>query len=91
MATSSALIAAARDNDLLERAIALAAEAGIEDPQAFVEQRRHELASAPVGDGDSTVASVFEYALTQPRYRVGQDPAAVTDDHLRAALNSLRE
>lgn len=89
MATSAALIAAAQDSDLLARAIALAAEAGIEQPQAFVEQRRHELAAASVGTGSDTVASVYEYASAQPRYRTGEDPAAVTDDHLRTALTNL--
>ena len=90
MATSSSLIAAAQDRDLLARAIALAAEAGIENPQAFIESRRHQLAAAPVAEG-STVASVYEYAATQPRYRTGEDPAAVTDDHLRAAIANLAE
>lgn len=90
MATSAALIAAAQDSDLLARAIALAAEAGIENPQAFIESRRHQLAAAPVAEGN-TVASVYEYAATQPRYRTGEDPAAVTDDHLRAAIANLAE
>ena len=91
MATSSALIAAAQDSDLLARAIALAAETGIDNPQAFIESRRHQLAAAPVGSGDSTVASVYEYAASLPRYRTGEDPAAVTDDHLRAAIANLAE
>ena len=91
MATSAALIAAAQDRDLLARAIALAAEAGIDNPQAFIESRRHQLAAAPVGGGADTVASVYEYAAAQPRYRTGEDPAAVTDDHLRAAIANLAE
>ena len=91
MATSASLIAAAQDSDLLARAIALAAEAGIEQPQAFIESRRHQLAAAPVNGGSDTVASVYEYAAAQPRYRTGEDPAAVTDDHLRAAIANLAE
>ena len=91
MATSAALIAAAQDRDLLARAIALAAEAGIESPQAFIESRRHQLAAASVNGGSDTVASVYEYAAAQPRYRTGEDPAAVTDDHLRAAIQNLAE
>lgn len=90
MATSAALIAAAQDGDLLARAVALAAEAGIENPQAFIESRRHQLAAAPVSESGDTVASVYEYASMQPRYRAGEDPAAVTDDHLRAAIDALR-
>ena len=89
MATSAALIAAAQDSDLLARAIALAAEAGIENPQAFIESRRHQLAAAPVSESGDTVASVYEYAAAQPRYRAGEDPAAVTDDHLRTAIQNL--
>ena len=91
MATSASLIAAAQDSDLLARAIALAAETGIENPQAFVESRRHQLAAAPVSESGDTVASVYEYAAAQPRYRTGEDPAAVTDDHLRAAIANLAE
>lgn len=30
-------------------------------------------------------------AAAQPRYRTGEDPAAVTDDHLRAAIANLSE
>ena len=89
MATSASLIAAAQDSDLLARAIALAAETGIDNPQAFIESRRHQLAAAPVSESGDTVASVYEYAAAQPRYRTGEDPAAVTDDHLRAAIQSL--
>ena len=40
---------------------------------------------------ESTVASVCERAAAQPRYRTGEDPAAVTDDHLRAAIANLAE
>ena len=89
MATSASLIAASGDSDLLARAIALAAEAGIENPQAFIESRRHQLAAAPVSESGDTVASVYEYAASLPRYRTGQDPAAVTDDHLRTAISNL--
>ena len=89
MATSSALISAAQDRDILARAIALAAELGIESPQAFIESRRHQLAAAPVSESGDTVASVYEYAALQPRYRTGEDPAAVTDDHLRTAIQNL--
>ena len=89
MATSASLIAAAQDSDLLARAIALAAETGIENPQAFIESRRHQLAAASVSESGDTVASVYEYAAAQPRYRTGEDPAAVTDDHLRTAIQNL--
>lgn len=35
------------------------------------------------------VASVYEYADAQPRYRTGQDPASVTDTQIVAALRTI--
>lgn len=97
MATSSAaIIKAAKDNDLRERFIALAAEQGIDNPHGFIDSKLQQLASAKVGAGEDTIASVYEYAdaiynqelskLTTP----GKNPAAVTDEHIRYALNVLR-
>ena len=94
MATSAALIAAAQDRDLLARAIALAAESGIENPQAFIESRRHQLAAAPVDDsGTNSVASVYEFAQASytPTPRPGEDETKVTDTHLKAAIRYLAE
>ena len=85
--SSAAIIAASNDSDLLARAVALGATVGL--TQADVESQRTKLASAPVDSEGNTVASVYEYAAAQPRYRTGEDPAAVTDDHLRAAIQSL--
>lgn len=105
MASSKAIIAAARDNDLRERAIALCAEGRFDkNPQYFVESNLFQLAAAPVNDGSDTVASVYEYA--QAIYeqkkaelnkqlaeleatRPGLNPAAVTDEHLKYALANI--
>lgn len=85
--TSAAIIAASHDNDLLERFVALGATLGI--PARDVEQARTKLAIAPVDDGDDdSVATVYEYALEKPRHKVGEDPAAVTDDHILHALKA---
>ena len=75
--SSAAIIAASNDSDLLARAVALGATVGL--TQADVEAQRTKLASALVDSEGNTVASVYEYADAQPRYRTGEDPAAVTD------------
>lgn len=89
---SAAIIAASKDPDLYDRAVALAASLpeGQRMTAAQVERARTRLAVAPVDDtGSNTVASVYEYATAQPRYRAGQDPAGVTDAHLLHALRQI--
>ena len=86
--SSAAIIAASNDSDLLARMVALGATVGL--TQADVEAHRTKLASAPVDGEGNTVASVYEYAAAQPRYRTGEDPAAVTDAHLLRALGTIQ-
>ena len=86
--TSGAIIAAATDTDLLDRAVALGATLGL--TRADVEMGRTRLASAPVDESGATIASVYEYADAQPRYRTGEDPAAVTDAHILHALGTIQ-
>ena len=86
--SSAAIIAASNDSDLLARAVALGATIGL--TQADVETQRTKLASAPVDSEGNTVASVYEYAAAQPRYRTGEDPAAVTDAHILHALSTIQ-
>ena len=86
--TSASIIAASNDADLLARAVALGATVGL--TQADVEAQRTKLASAPVDSEGNTVASVYEYADAQPRYRAGEDPAAVTDAHILHALGTIQ-
>ena len=87
-ATSADLIRAARDIDLLSRARALAAQQGID--AATVEQKWSHLVSVPVADGtDDTIASVLAYATATYAGRPGQNPAAVTDAQIAAALATL--
>ena len=86
--TSAAIIAASNDADLLARAVALGATVGL--TQADVEAQRTKLASAPVDSEGNTIASVYEYADAQPRYRAGEDPAAVTDAHILHALGTIQ-
>lgn len=86
--SSASIIAASNDSDLLARAVALGATVGL--TQADVEAQRTKLASAPVDSDGNTVASVYEYAAAQPRYRTGEDPAAVTDAHILHALGTIQ-
>ena len=103
MATSTDIINAARDNDIRERAIAIASAEGVTDPQSFVNSRMYDLATAKVGEGDQNVADVLAYSRVskqekreglETELRALQDPGAdlagVTDAHLRFALNSLQ-
>ena len=85
---SAAIIAASRDSDLLARLVALGSTLGL--TQADVEAARTRLASAPVDESGATIASVYEYAAAQPRYRTGEDPAAVTDAHILHALGTIQ-
>ena len=87
--SSAAIIAASHDPDLLQRAVALGSLLGLS--QADVEANRTKLASAVVDADGNTVASVYEYADAQPRYRSGEDPAGVTDAHLLHALETIKQ
>ena len=58
--SSASIIAAARDNDLFERVVALGSTLGL--TRADVEAHRTRIAASPVDDSGNTVASVFEYA-----------------------------
>lgn len=105
MATSTAIINAARDADIRERAIAIASNEGITDSQGFINNRMYELANAPVQeDSEQTIADVLDYSREskkQAREKLeaelralqepGADLAAVTDDHLRYALKALQQ
>lgn len=94
--SSSAIIAASRDEDLLERLKALGALRGYTPYE--VEAIWSKVLVAPVDEeGVSTIASVYEYAsvdysnkLAAMPPKPGLNPAAVTDDHLLFALDSLK-
>ena len=89
--SSAAIIAASRDSDLLARMVALGSTIGL--TQADVEAQRTKLASAPVDSEGNTVASVYEYASATytPTPRPGENPAAVTDEHILHALGTIKE
>lgn len=94
--SSSALIAAAADNDLIRRFVALGATLGM--TRSDVEMARERLAAAPVDDQGNTVASVHEYAsavyndaVEALPPRPGVNPASVTDAHMIHALKSIKD
>ena len=92
MATLAEHIAARNDADLLARFVAAAEVTGIDNPQGWAEQHRGELVSAKVDD-DHTVSDVHAYAVAtyQPTPRPGANPAAVTDEQIKAAVQKVRE
>lgn len=104
MASSNAIILATRDTDLRERAIAIAASMGIDNPEYFVNSHLVELALAKgQADSEQSIADVLEYSRTVKAEKraaleaqlrgiptAGGDLSAVTDEHLKYALGSLQ-
>lgn len=94
MAKSTAIIAAAKDYNLRERAIAIASELGMQNPQNWVDLHLFAIAAGPVNDSGDTVASVFEYAQAEYEKKKaaliepGRDLGIVTDDFLRYSIEA---
>jgi len=95
MASTAEHLVARSDPDLLQRLIATAEQAGIPSAQSWCEHNLGQLINADVGAG-STIATVHAYAAAVRQTAVdalpplpGRDPAAVTDTHLRAAVDAL--
>lgn len=94
--SSAALIAAAQDQDLLERMVALGATMSM--GRGEITEAMSRLAATPVDDtGDNTIASVHEYAAVQRAQALaavppppGQNYQAVTDAHILYALNKFK-
>lgn len=94
--TSQAIISAAKDADLRERIIAIAAKMRVKNPGYFVDTNLFELASAAVdSSGDNSIATVYDYARIQYAQALaaltppGKNLAAVTDEHIEHALGAL--
>lgn len=82
---------AAEDEDLLDRLISAAAAEGIDSPEGWAKTNARRIVAEPITPDGDTAASVFAYAVSvyQPAPRPGQNPAAVTDAYLRAAVQSV--
>lgn len=89
-ASSADHIAATRDADLLARFIAVAEMEGVDNAQQWAESNRGRLVASPVDSEGSTVSSVYAYAVSTYAGRPGENPALVTDDQIRAAVNAVR-
>lgn len=93
MANLDDISSASRDSDLRERFYSAAAEIGIPDPEAWVLSNSRQLAAAPIADGDlvNSIASVYSFALSNRTLPAGADPAAVTDDYIRHAVQHIKD
>jgi len=95
MATTTQHIAARNDPDLLDRFIAAAEQAGVEDASRIVQTNMGKLVTQPVGDGQ-VIADVHafaanareEYIAATPE-RAGANLAAVTDAQLASAIAAI--
>lgn len=91
MATLAQHTAARKDDDLLARFIAAAEQLGISNEASlWVEQNRGRLVAVDIAN--TTVADVHAYAVAtySPTPRPGENPAAVTDDQIRAAIEAVK-
>ena len=93
---SRAIIAAAADEDLAARALAVAVVLGIPNAEYQTEKVRRALVVAPLDESGSTIATVHEYAVQVREDHIaatppppGANPAAITDEHLAAAWRAL--
>lgn len=99
MSTTAEHIAARNDGDLRDRLIAAAEQRGILSPASAVDAQLGRLVSIPitVAGQATSVTDVHAYAnavrkeyLADSRaLPAGLNPGAVTDDHLRAAIDAV--
>lgn len=96
MASTTQHINARNDPDLLDRFVAAAEQAGLDNASAWIQSNMGRLVTVDVADGQ-TVADVHAYAAenrdnyiaaTPPR--PGANLGAVTDTHLGAAIAAIR-
>lgn len=95
MATTAQHIAARGDSDLLQRLIATAEMEGIPSAANWVQSNMGRLISTPV-EGEQNIADVYAYAYETRQQQVsalpplpGVNPGAVTDEHMKTAIQSL--
>lgn len=95
MASTADHIAARGDADLLARMIAAAEQEGVPNAQAWVQQNMGQLINVVVEQGQ-TISDVYAYAYNVRNEQIdalpeapGKNPGAVTDTHLRTAVEAL--
>lgn len=96
MATSTDLILAAKDTDLLDRVKALLAvkisnTAANQNTDSIAESVMKRLVGVSITEDNQTIADVYAYkvATTPKVLPPGKDPSAVTDDQIVIALTKL--
>jgi hypothetical protein len=89
VATSAQHIEARDDADLAQRLIAIAEQLDIPNAQMWVASNLGRLVATDIGE--TTIADVHAYAVATyvPTPRPGENPAAVTDTQLEAAITAL--
>ena len=92
MTSSKALIAASKDSTLKERTVALASMLGMTENEVSASWRNILVTNADtsgkekIGDVYAKALKQRELALAEVPPEVGEDPTAVTDEHLLFAL-----
>ena len=90
MASLSDISAAARDQDLTDRFISAAAEAGIASPESWVMQNSRRLVSSTVSaESQEMIADVYAFARHSRPPAPGANPAAVLDSYIRSVVERL--
>jgi len=89
LASSAQHIKARNDADLTQRLVAIAEQLDIPNANTWVAANVGRLVAADIGD--TTIADVHAYAVATyvPTPRPGENPAAVTDTQLEAAIAAL--
>ena len=89
--TTADILAAAADPHLRDRLTAAAAKVGVKDGATLISRDVMAVVCQPVTDQGDTIASVYAYAVAQMPPPPGQNPAAVTDAHLAAAVAAIAQ
>lgn len=100
MANTAQHMNARNDGDLMGRLIARAELMGLDNPSGFVQTNLVSLVIQPVADLNTSPKSIGDihayayevrenYIQNTPK-PAGQDLAAVTDDHLEAAITAVK-
>lgn len=90
MATIAEHITARNDTDLLARLTAAAEREGVDAPAHWAASHVGRLVSVDIGE--TTISDVHAYAVAtyEPTPRPGENPAAVTDSQIEAAVAAVR-
>lgn len=95
MATTAQHLAARNDQDLIDRLTARAEQSQVKNAAQWVEENLGALLTAQVASS-STIADIHGYAKNAYDQKVaalppapGKDPAAVTDEHISAAIAAV--